>query len=165
MEFYDKVIDELLKNNIESIITICYDELPFYLCKTYDGWSSRHVIDCYVKYAKTLSERYKGKVIYWITFNEINAVGGYAQIGTHKQDHQTHYQAVYHMFVASSKAIQLGHKIMPESMFETMLALSEIYSATCHPEDIFAAYQKRIKLLFFVVLSQFIDISHVLSRF
>lgn len=150
LEFYDKVIDELLKNNIEPMITICHDELPFYLCKTYDGWSSRHVIDCYVKYAKTLFERYKGKVKYWITFNEINAVGGYAQIGTHKQDHQTHYQAVHHMFVASSKAIQLGHQIMPESMFGTMFALSEIYPATCHPEDIFAAYQKRRESLFFV---------------
>ena len=149
LKFYDLVINELLKNNIQPMITICHDELPFHLCKTYDGWSSRHVIDCYIKYAKTLFQRYP-RVKYWITFNEINAVGGYAQIGTHKQDHQTHYQAVHHMFVASSMAIQLGHEMIPGSKFGTMFALSEIYPATCHPEDIFAAYKKRTESLFFV---------------
>ena len=149
LQFYDKVIDELLKYKIEPLITICHDELPYHLCKEYDGWSSRYVIDCYVKYAQTLFERYKGKVKYWLTFNEINAVGGYAQIGTHKQDHQTHYQAVHHMFVASSRAIKIGHELMPNAMFGTMFALSEIYPATCDPEDIFAAYCKRRESLFF----------------
>ena len=148
--FYEKVIDELLKYGIEPLITICHDELPFYLCEKYDGWSSRYVIDCYVKYAKTLFERFKGKVKYWLTFNEINAVGGYAQIGCHKQDHQTHYQAVHHMFVASAKAIQLGHEIMPGSMFGTMFALSELYPETSHPQDVFMTYKKRRESLFFV---------------
>lgn len=149
LKFYENVIDDLISRGIEPLVTICHDELPYYLCETYDGWSSRHTIDCYVKYAGALFERFRGKVKYWLTFNEINAVGGYAQIGTHKQDHQTHYQAVHHMFVASARAIQLARKIIPEAKFGTMFALSEIYPATCKPEDIFAAYQKRRESLFF----------------
>lgn len=150
LQFYDQVIAELKKYHIEPMITICHDELPFYLCEHEDGWSSRHTIDCYLKYAKTLFGRYQHDVKYWLTFNEINAVSGYAQIGTHQQDHQTHYQAVHHMFVASAKAIQIGHQMMPEAQFGTMFALSEIYPATCHPDDILAAYQKRRESLFFV---------------
>ena len=118
--FYEKVIDELLKNGIEPLITICHDELPFYLCEKYDGWSSRYVIDCYVKYAKTLFERFKGKVKYWLTFNEINAVGGYAQIGCRARSPNT-LSTVHHMFVASAKVIQLGHEIMQVQCLERCL--------------------------------------------
>jgi 6-phospho-beta-glucosidase len=125
------------------------DELPAYICEHYDGWSSRTTIDAYVKYAKTLFNHYKGRVTYWQTFNEINAVSGFAQIGTHSQDHQTHYQAVHHMFVASARAIQAGRKIDSSYQFGTMYALSEIYPATCKPEDIFAGYRKRRESLFF----------------
>ncbi len=46
---------------LEPLITIQHDEMPVYLAEHYDGWSSRHVIDCYVKYAKVLFERFGKK--------------------------------------------------------------------------------------------------------
>lgn len=144
------IIDELLKYNIEPMITICHDEVPFHLCELYDGWAGRETIGCYVNYATTLFNRFKDKVRYWITFNEINNLGGYAQMGTHRQDSQTRYQAVHHMFVASAKAISQGKKIMGDIKFGAMFALSEIYPATCNPEDVFATYCKRREALFFV---------------
>lgn len=54
-------------------------------------------------------------------------------MGTHRQDSQTRYQAVHHMFVASAKAINQGKKIMGDIKFGAMFALSEIYPATCNP--------------------------------
>ena len=150
LKFYEEVIDELLKYNIQPLITIAHDELPYNLCKKYDGWSSRYVIDCYVKFATTLFERFKGKVKYWLTFNEINALEGYAQMGIHQCDPQTHYQAVHHMFVASAKVIAIGHAMMPDSMFGTMFAMSELYPATSKPEDVFYTYERRRETFFFV---------------
>lgn len=150
LKFYEMIIDELLKYNIEPMITICHDEVPFHLCELYDGWTGRETIGCYVNYATTLFNRFKNKVRYWITFNEINNLGGYAQMGTHRQDSQTRYQAVHHMFVASAKAISQGKKIMGDIKFGAMFALSEIYPATCNPEDVFATYCKRREALFFV---------------
>lgn len=150
LNFYKDVVDELLKHNIQPMITICHDELPFYLCEHYDGWSSRFVIECYVKYAKTLLETFKGKCKYWITFNEINALGGYAQMGIHSQDHQTRYQAIHHMFVASAIVTKMGHEIDPENQFGTMYALSELYPATADPRDVFMTLRKRRETLFFI---------------
>ena len=150
LKFYEEIIDELLHYGIQPIITICHDEVPFYLCKEYDGWAGRETIDCYVRYAVTLFQRFGKKVKYWVTFNEINAVGGYAQIGTHKQDPQTVYQAVHHMFVASSLAIREGRKLMEDPWFGTMFAMSELYPATCKPEDVFAAYRKRRESFFHI---------------
>ena len=150
LQFYDDVINECKKHNIEPLITICHDELPFELCKKYDGWSSRKTIDCYVKFARTLFEYYGDRVKYWVTFNEVNALKGYAQLGIHKQDRQSHYQAIHHIFVASSKAIEIGKTLYPNNKFTAMFALSELYPETCKSEDVLACYLKRRDSLFFV---------------
>ena len=149
LKFYDDVIDELHKHGMEPLITICHDEMPMALALRYDGWSSRHLIDCYLKYARTLFERYGKKCRYWLTFNEINAVRGFGPCGTKDSSPKTHYQAVHHMFVASAKAVKLGHEMMPGSMFGTMYALSEIYPATCKPQDIWARLQMRRESYYF----------------
>ncbi len=116
---------------------------PILLAEHYDGWSSRKTIDCYLKYCRVLFERFGKRCKYWLTFNEINAVRGFAACGTHQCDNQTHYNAVHNMFLASAEAVRLGHEMMPGSMFGAMYALSELYPATCKPEDVFTRLQKR----------------------
>ncbi len=150
LAFYDDLIDTMLDYGMEPLITICHDELPVYLAEEYDGWSSRYTIDCYLKYCKTLFERYGGKVKYWLTFNEINAVRGFASCGTHSNDDQTHYNAVHNMFVASAKAVKLGHEMMPGSMFGAMYASSAIYAASCRPEDVFRQMRQRRETYYFI---------------
>ncbi len=150
LKFYEDVIDALLSKNIEPMITICHDELPFHLCKEYDGWSSRVVIDAYLKYANTLFDRFGTKVKYWLTFNELNALDGYAMLGTHKADWQTKYQAIHHVFVASALATRDGHAKMPNAIFGAMYALSELYPASPDPKDVLATYFKRRETYFFM---------------
>ena len=148
LKFYEDIIDECAKYGMEPMITIYHDELPAYLSEKYDGWSSRHVIDCYVKYCKTLFERFNTKCRYWLTFNEINQARGFASTGTHKADCNTHYNAVHNMFLASAKVVELGHKMMPNSMFGTMYAASALYAATRNPKDVFYQMQCRRQVYF-----------------
>lgn len=150
LAFYDDVINEMVKYGMEPLITICHDELPMYLALKYDGWSSRHVIDCYVKYCKTLFERYGDRCRYWLTFNEINAVRGFGPCGTRQSEGQDRYQAAHHMFVASARAVKLGHEMMPNSQFGAMYAMSELYPATCKPEDVFHRLQERRENWYFI---------------
>ncbi len=150
LAFYDKIIDEMIRLGMEPLITIHHDELPVYLAEHYDGWSSRHTIDCYLRYCKVLFERYGSKCRYWLTFNEINAVRGFVACGTHKCDDQTHYNAVHNMFLASAQAVKMGHEMMPGSMFGAMYASSAIYPATCKPEDVFRHMQQRRETYFFI---------------
>ena len=149
LRFYEQVIDELAAHGVEPLITIHHDELPAALAENYDGWSSRHTIDCYVRYAKALFERFGGKCRYWLTFNEINAVRGYCACGTHKCDDDTHYNAAHNMFLASARAVELGHRMMPDAQFGAMYAMSEIYPATCKPADMFRHMQCRRESLYF----------------
>ena len=150
IRFYVDFVDELLAHGIQPLITICHDELPAHLAEKFGGWESREMVDCYLKLCRVLFERIGTKCKYWLTFNEINAVAGYIATGSPKTDPQTHYRCIHHMFLASSRAVQMGHEMMPGSMFGTMYALSEVYPATCDPRDVFRRLQFRHMTEFFI---------------
>ena len=76
LKFYEGLIDECLKYNIEPMITISHYEVPFGLTKKWNGWADRRMIECYLRYCRAIFTRYKGKVKYWLTFNEINSATG-----------------------------------------------------------------------------------------
>ena len=120
IQFYDEVIDELLKYNIEPVITLNHFDMPMYLADHYDGWASREVIDYYLFFCNILFQRYKNKVKYWMTFNEINILRAWTQIGIHDNGPAVKYQAAHHIFVASAKAVLLGHEINPDFQIGTM---------------------------------------------
>ncbi len=143
LKFYENVIDELIKNDIQPLVTICHDQIPAFLADHYDGWSSRITIDAYLKLCKVLFERFKGKVKYWLTFNELNVCKGYAQLGVHSTEPQSHYQAMHHIFVASAYAVKMAHEIMDDCMVGNMYAASALYPLTCKPEDMLAHMETR----------------------
>ena len=160
LAFYDRVIDECRSHNIQPLITIYQYEMPFALSEKYNGWSSRECINLFVKYAKTLFKRYKGKVKYWLTFNEINAgtmpMGGFLSLGilnegttdfTNQVDNpQLRFQGLHHQFVASALAVKAGHEIDPDSKIGCMICHITTYPMTCNPDDILEA-QKRNQIL------------------
>lgn len=69
VEFYDKLIDELLINQIEPVITLYHWDLPTSLLEI-GGWESQKVVDAYVEYADFMFNHYGDRVKKWITFNE-----------------------------------------------------------------------------------------------
>ena len=71
LKFYDDMFDTMHQYNIEPVITLSHFELPYNLAKKYNGFMDKRCIDFFVTFAKTCFERYKGKVKYWMTFNEI----------------------------------------------------------------------------------------------
>jgi Beta-glucosidase/6-phospho-beta-glucosidase/beta-galactosidase len=136
LQFYDDVFDELHKHGIEPVVSINHFDVPKHLADAYGGWSERRMVDWYVKYCEVLFTRYKNKVKYWMTFNEINLLNGYATLGPRKTDDQTRYQAMHHLFLASAKAVTLGHEINPEFKIGMMVAYILTYPETCNPEDV-----------------------------
>lgn len=74
LKFYDAVFDELHKYGIEPLVTLSHFDTPLHLAEEYGGFLSRHTVEAFEKYAETVIRRYKGKVKYWLTFNEINNV-------------------------------------------------------------------------------------------
>ena len=149
LAFYDGVIDECLKYDIEPLVTISHYEMPYALVEKYNGWYGRECVDLYVKYCAALFERYKGRVKYWLTFNEINsgtmAMGALLSLGTIRgysgpvtnvpDEPQVRFQALHHQFVASAKAVKLAHDKYPEYKLGNMICFLTMYPYTCNPDD------------------------------
>lgn len=79
LKFYDQLFDECLKYGIEPVITLSHFEMPYHLVKQYGGWRNRKMIDFFVRFAEVCFSRYKDKVKYWMTFNEINNQTNYQE--------------------------------------------------------------------------------------
>ncbi len=142
LRFYDEVINECLRHGIEPLVTISHYETPLALAKKYNGWSSREMIGLYLKYCQTLFERYKGKVKYWITFNEINSIlhqpfmSGAIMTPKDQLSKQDLYQAIHHELVASAKAVALAHRVDPACQVGCMILAVTIYPLSSNPDDI-----------------------------
>ncbi|MEK3876989.1 MULTISPECIES: glycoside hydrolase family 1 protein [unclassified Paenibacillus] len=141
LQFYDQVIEECLKHGMEPLITISHFDTPIVLIDKFGGWYNRRLVDLYVKYCEVLFKRYKGKVKYWVTFNEINmsVKAGAKTLGIIEYDKPNYeemlFQGLHHQFVAASRATRLAHKIDPGNQIGSMVAYFTTYPYTCKPED------------------------------
>lgn len=141
LEFYDKVFDELAKYGIEPLVTLSHYETPLHLAKKYDGWIDRRLIGFYENYVRTVFTRYKDKVKYWLTFNEINSVlhaplmSGGILTEKSKLSKSDLYQAIHHELVASALAVKIGHEINPEFQIGCMILAIPNYPLTPNPDD------------------------------
>lgn len=156
LRFYEQIIDELHSKGIEPLVTICHFDMPLYLVEKYGSWRSRHVVDAYVKYCKTLFTRWKGKVKYWITFNEINMlmhmpfVGAAIRFEEGEDPLQVQYQAAHHELVASALATKIAHEVDSRYQVGCMLAGGQYYPYSCRPEDVWDAMERNRESFFLI---------------
>ena len=162
LEFYRRVFQKCQDCGIEPMVTLSHYELPYHLAKEYGGWANPKLIDFFLHYAKTVMTEYKGLVRYWLTFNEINCLmmgafgnimgGGILPPGDDTpmafaeadwDDPQKRFQALHYQFLASAKAVVLGHEIDPGNKVGCMIAGSAVYPHTCNPDDVLAAQRKQ----------------------
>ena len=152
LQFYDDLFDELLKYGIEPVITLSHFEMPYYLTQEYGGWTNRKLVDFFVRYALCVMERYKNKVKYWMTFNEINNqsntavdIFGWTNSGIRfsqfENPKKALYQAAHNEMVASAIVVKKGHEINPDFKIGCMLGFVPFYPYSCDPEDIMQAVE------------------------
>lgn len=142
LKFYDEVFDEMIKHNIEPVVTICHFDLPVALIENYGGWTNRKLVGFYENYATTLFKRYKNKVKYWMSFNEINMLlhlpfmGAGIRFKEGENPIEIKYQAAHHELMASALATKALKEIIPNAMMGCMLAAGAVYPYSCNPEDV-----------------------------
>ncbi|SDJ46728.1 glycoside hydrolase family 1 protein [Salimicrobium halophilum] len=148
LAFYDRVFDELNKYGIEPVVTISHYEMPMNLVENYGGWRSREVVTFFERYTRTIFNRYKDKVKYWMTFNEINSglmmpiMGLGFSIQKEEDRFKPTFQAFHHQFVASSLAVKACHEIIPEAEIGCMIIFAPVYAYDSNPENQLHAIQE-----------------------
>ena len=145
LQFYEDLIDTLLKYDIEPMICLYHFDMPLYLYEKYNGFSSRHVEEIFVNYGKLLIDRFHDKVKYWITFNEHNLYPmdmGFVIAGS-KKDHSLEniYNIQHYTLLAHAKIANYIHDNYSDLQIGGMLAYSPYYPSSSNPEDVLLANQ------------------------
>ena len=144
LQFYENVIDELLKYNIEPTITISHYETPLNLVKNYGGWKNRELIGLFEKYARVILERFGKKVTYWMTFNEINTgiFGSFFTTAMRGATPQDNMQCLHNQFVASSLATKIAREVNKDIKMGCMSIYATMYTMDADPANVMATVER-----------------------
>ncbi|WP_144683235.1 6-phospho-beta-glucosidase BglA [Bacillus altitudinis] len=160
LQFYDDVFDELIKHGIEPVITLSHFEMPLHLAREYGGFRSRKVAEYFAKFAEVCFNRYKNKVTYWMTFNEINNkmdvnnplflwTNSGVSVKEGENAKEVMYQAGHHELLASAWAVAKGKEINPSFQIGAMVSHVPIYPYSSNPEDVMLAEEYMRQRYFF----------------
>ena len=141
--FYDRLINELINNDIVPMITVYHWDLPQALQDEYGGWESREIVDDFVNYAKTLFERFGDRVKHWIILNEQNVFTAHGWLmGSHPpgkvNDRKMFYQVNHHAFMAHAKSVLAIKSLWSDALVGSSFAFGPSYAKSDKPEDAMA---------------------------
>lgn len=75
IDFYNNLIDDLLKNGITPFVTMFHFDLPQKLQDKYNGFLSNQIVEDFKAYTDLCFKTYGDRVKYWITVNEPQLFG------------------------------------------------------------------------------------------
>jgi len=155
LDFYDRLVDELLKAGITPMATLNHWDLPQAL-QNLGGWPNRDCVGWFTEYARITFEKLGDRVAFWTTHNEplIVAFPGYAEgnFAPGLASYPQAFQATHHLHLAHGRAVQLYRGMGFEGQIGIVLNLATFKPKMDDPADIAAA--RRIESL---INSLFLD--------
>lgn len=146
IRFYNDVINETIKNGMTPVINLHHFDLPVELYDKYGGWTSKHVVELFVKFAETAFKLFSDRVKYWTTFNEPMVVveGQYLYEFHYPKlvDGKKAVQAMYNINLASAKAIKKFKELgctEEDGKIGIVLNLTPAYPRSNSKEDLYAS--------------------------
>jgi beta-glucosidase len=140
LDFYSRLVDELLENGIEPTATLFHWDLPAALDDR-GGWLNRDSAQWFAEYAEVLFKALDGRVKRWYTINEPWVVtdGGYLH-GALAPGHRNKYEApiaTHNLMRASGAGIQ-AYRAVGHHEIGVVFNIEPKYPASNRPEDIAA---------------------------
>ncbi len=110
IDFYSRLVDELLEAEITPFVTIFHWDLPQALQKEYGGFADRRIVDDFADYSELLGRRLGDRVKKWITINEpwVYSVLGNL-LGAHapgRKNPWAAFKTVHHTLLAHAAAVE-----------------------------------------------------------
>jgi beta-glucosidase len=143
LDFYDRLVDELLANDIEPFATLFHWDTPQAL-EDAGGWPARATAEAFVEYAEAVVARLGDRVRRWMTHNEpwVHAWIGHAW-GEHAPGRTCEADAVaaaHHLLLSHGWAVEAIRSASPDAQVGIVLNLAHAYPASDSPEDEAAAW-------------------------
>jgi beta-glucosidase len=116
LDFYDRLVDELLVNGVEPYVTLYHWDLPQAL-EDAGGWPERSTVDAYAAYVETVARRLGDRVHHWITQCEpwvISRLGyGTGEHAPGRRDGAAALAAAHHVLLAHGRAAAVLRAVSP----------------------------------------------------
>ena len=144
IDFYNQVIDELISNGIQPLVTLYHFDLPYALVEKYNGWESRECAFSFERYARICFQAFGDRVKIWQVHNEQNLmirVNNRMNIYV-EDDYQAdkmRAQMDYHMFLAHALAVNACHELVKDGKVGPAVSSTCTYPLTNQPMDVWAA--------------------------
>ena len=144
IDFYNQVIDELISNGIQPLVTLYHFDLPYALVEKYNGWESRECAFAFERYARICFQAFGDRVKIWQVHNEQNLmirVNNRMNIYV-EDDYQAdkmRAQMDYHMFLAHALAVNACHELVKDGKVGPAVSSTCTYPLTNQPMDVWAA--------------------------
>ena len=144
LDFYDRLVDELLTHGIEPFPTLFHWDTPQAL-EDQGGWPSRATAEAFAEYAEVVVRRLGDRVRHWITHNEpwVHAWIGHSW-GQHAPGRTSEADAVaaaHHLLLSHGWAVDVIRAAAPDAQVGIAPNLAQSYPASETPEDVAAAWQ------------------------
>ncbi len=142
LDFYSRLVDTLLDNAIEPVVTLYHWDLPQPL-EDLGGWTARDTASRFADYAAVVAGALGDRVHRWITLNEpwCSSMLGYGT-GRHapgRTEGEGALAAAHHLLLAHGLAVPAIRSADPAAQVGVTLNLQPISSASARPEDLRAA--------------------------
>jgi beta-glucosidase len=137
LAFYDRLVDTLLENGIEPLITLYHWDLPAALDDR-GGWLNPDIAGWFADYAATVYRKLDGRVKKWVTLNEPWVVtdGGYLH-GALAPGHRNRFEAPIaslNLMRAHGAAVQ-AYRALGKHQVGLVVNLEPKYPASASEDD------------------------------
>lgn len=139
IRFYQNLIDELIANDIEPVVTLYHWDLPQALQDKYGGWESRKILPDFVNYAKLCFDTFGHRVKYWVVLNEPNI---FTQLGyllalhpPGKSDLKTFLTTYHTTALAHAQVVKLFKEGQYPGYIGSSIAYTPAHAASTEDQD------------------------------
>ncbi len=138
LAFYDRMLTALERNHIQPVCTLYAYDIPLALVKRYGGFLDRRCVEAYYKYVDTVTKYFKGRIKYYVPFNEQNTMVWlpYYTGGVEIADSLGLFKFDHHINLSFARAVEAVHKNDPEAKVGGNICNTCYYPATCDPKNV-----------------------------
>jgi beta-glucosidase len=141
LDFYDRLVDELLGNGIAPYATLFHWDTPQVL-EDAGGWPHRDTVDAFCEYVEAVVERLGDRVGHWITHNEpwvVAWVGhGWGHHAPGRTSDRDALATAHHLLLSHGRATEIIRGLSPQAKVGITLNLDHPLPAGDSPEDLAA---------------------------
>jgi beta-glucosidase len=142
LDFYDRLVDELLGNGITPFVTLFHWDTP-QAVEDAGGWPVRSTVDAYCAYVEAVAGRLSDRVGHWITHNEpwvVSWVGhGWGHHAPGRTSDADALATAHHLLLSHGRAVEILRAASPRAQVGITLNLDHSYAASDDEDDVAAA--------------------------